>query len=216
MASGPRPTARPGAGPGRGRSRTRTATRRPAVKTPASPPSADEVTEESIPIDAPLDPRTEAKRQRRSSVTTRAIALGVVLLILTISYASSLRIYFAQRADIASTKQEIAQREQAIADLESEVTRWKDPAYVKAQARDRLGWVVPGETGYKVIGPDGKPIAGGAEIDNPKAVKSEEPDPAWWQDLWGSVETADDPTPQPTATPTPSKDPTITVGSRPR
>jgi hypothetical protein len=118
----------------------------------------------------------------------------VVLLILTISYASSLRIYFAQAHEIASTQAEIAQRQQRIADLQAEMTRWDDPDYVRTQARERLGWVVPGETGYKVVGADGKPLGGGSEIT--PAEKPEGPPPAaWWSKLWGSVETADKPAP---------------------
>ena len=35
---------------------------------------------------------------------------------------------------------------------------------MKTQARERLGWVVPGEIGYKVVGADGKPLGGGAKI----------------------------------------------------
>ena len=50
--------------------------------------------------------------RRPRSLTARAIALAVVLLILTISYASSLRIYFSQAHDIAATKAEIAERQQ--------------------------------------------------------------------------------------------------------
>ena len=85
----------------------------------------------------------------------------MVLLILTISYASSLRIYFAQAHDIAATKAEIAERQQRIVELEGELAKWQDDEYVKTQARQRLGWVVPGETGYKVVDAEGKPLGGG-------------------------------------------------------
>ena len=47
-------------------------------------------------------------------MTARAIALAVVLVILTISYATSLRIYFAQAHEIAATKAEITERQQRI------------------------------------------------------------------------------------------------------
>jgi cell division protein FtsB len=138
-----------------------------------------------------------------SSLTTRALALAVVLLVLTISYASSLRIYFDQRRGIAETRIEIAQRKQAISDLDHEIARWNDPAFVRSQARERLGWVVPGETGYKVIGADGKPVGGGAEIDQqnkPAQTKTE----AWWARLFGSIKIADHPvsTDQDARTPT--------------
>lgn len=118
----------------------------------------------------------------------------VVLLVLTISYATSLRIYFAQAHAIADTKAEIASRQARIADLHGELARWDDPAFVKTQARDRLGWVVPGETGFTVVGPDGKPLGGGASLGAENST-TQGPKRVWWDKLWGSVETADRPAP---------------------
>jgi hypothetical protein len=121
--------------------------------------------------------------------------LAVVLLILTISYASSLRIYFAQAHDIAATKAEIAERQQRIVSLEGELAKWQDVNYVRTQARERLGWVVPGEIGYKVVDADGKPLGGGAEISAETAEPVEPAEDAWWAKLWGSVAAADQPAP---------------------
>jgi cell division protein FtsB len=143
-------------------------------------------------------------------VTTRAIALAVVFLILTISYASSLRIYFAQSAQIATTKQQITESQIRIADLQTDLSRWNDPEYVKTQARVRLGWVMPGETGFTVVGEDGQPLGGGAEITSAEPPPA--PQVAWWDKLWGSVEAADRPAP---ATPQPTKQPTITTDTKP-
>ena len=136
----------------------------------------------------------------------------MVLLILTISYASSLRIYFAQAHEIAATKAQIADRQQRIAELESDVARWERPDYVRTQARERLGWVVPGETGYKVVDANGKPLGGGAEItaDTPEPQK---PQDAWWDKLWGSVEAADQPAP---VKPKPKPAKPITEETKPR
>jgi hypothetical protein len=138
--------------------------------------------------------------------------LTVVLLILTISYASSLRIYFAQAHEIAATKAQIADRQQRIAELESDVARWERPDYVRTQARERLGWVIPGETGYKVVDANGKPLGGGAEItaDTPEPQK---PQDAWWDKLWGSVEAADQPAP---VKPKPKPAKPITEETKPR
>ena len=136
----------------------------------------------------------------------------MVLLILTISYASSLRIYFAQAHEIAATKAQIAERQQRIAELESDVARWERPDYVRTQARERLGWVIPGETGYKVVDANGKPLGGGAEItaDTPEPQK---PQDAWWDKLWGSVEAADQPAP---VKPKPKPAKPITEETKPR
>lgn len=135
----------------------------------------------------------------------------MVLLILTISYASSLRIYFAQAHEISASKVEIGERQQRINDLQGELARWSNPAYVRTQARDRLGWVVPGESGYKVVGADGKPLGGGAEI-TAETPTVETPKEAWYAQLWGSVEAADKPAPVETK---PKEPKPVTVNTKP-
>ena len=86
MPSGRRPTSRPGASPGRGKPRTRTHAPKSSLRTSAA--------ENAGTADA-----SAAPRRRSYILTARAIALSVALLILTISYATSLRIYFAQARD---------------------------------------------------------------------------------------------------------------------
>ena len=183
MPTGPRSTARPGPGPGRGR---------PRARTTARTARAGRTEEESAA--APLT-AVPAVPRRPPSLTARAIALAVVLLILTISYASSLRIYFAQAHDIAATQAEITERQQRIVSLQAELARWQDPNYIRTQARERLGWVVPGEIGYKVVDADGKPLGGGAEISAETTEPVKPPEDAWWAKLWGSVAAADQPAP---------------------
>ena len=134
-------------------------------------------------------------RAVRANLTARALALVVVVLVLTISYATSLRIYFSQAHEIASTKAEIADSQAAIGDLQGQIARWNDPAYVTAQARERLGWLVPGETGYTVVGEDGKPLGGGLTLDTTSPTEVAAPQQMWWDRMWGSVAVADKPAP---------------------
>lgn len=151
-------------------------------------------------------------RVPRASLTGRAIALTVVILILVISYASSLRVYFAQAHEIAQTRVEIAQRTQTIEDLQAERTRWNNPDYVKAQARERLGWVVPGEIGYRVVDAAGNPVGGGEQIDSGTTGALGPDKAAWWTKLRNSVTAADDPRP---ASAKKSAPPTVTVETKP-
>jgi cell division protein FtsB len=199
--AGPRPRSRPGGeGPGRGKARARSQARKPSSSARTSKAETPRRNESATPL-----------LRRRSSLTARAIALAVVLLILTISYATSLRIYFAQAHEIASTNAEITERQQRIGELQSEFARWGDETYVRTQARERLGWVVPGEIGYRVVGADGKPLGGGAVITAETAAEAPAQD-AWWSKLWGSVEAAD----QPAALKTKTEEKTITVRTKTR
>ncbi len=161
---------------------------------------------------AATSPTPKKPKVARASLTGRAIALAVVILILVISYASSLRVYFAQAHEIAATKVEIAQRTQAIEELQTERTRWDDPDYVKAQARERLGWVVPGEIGYRVVDARGNPVGGGEQIEGGTTGTAGPDKAAWWTKLRESVAAADDPRP-PSAKKT--EPPMVTVTTKP-
>ncbi|SDD93701.1 FtsB family cell division protein [Auraticoccus monumenti] len=134
---------------------------------------------------------------RSLGITRRAVAMVVVLAVLVLSYASSLRIYLDQQRDAAEARAEIAVTEARIADLEDQLDRWEDPAFVRAQARERLGWVVPGETGYVVVGADGKPVEGGTRIESARPDGEQPAADAWWARMAGSVEAADHPAPPP-------------------
>lgn len=129
---------------------------------------------------------------RRPRFTGRAAVLVLVLAVLTVSYASSLRAYLQQRAHIGDLKSQIAEREANINDLEREKQRWDDPAYVKAQARARFGYLMPGEAGFEVIGVDGKPLEAQASLNDPSDVIRTVPK-AWWTAAWESMELAGNP-----------------------
>ena len=112
-----------------------------------------------------------------------------------VSYASSMRAYLEQKEHLASLRDSIAQSSESIEVLEREQKRWGDPAYVEAQARQRFGWVMPGEVGYQVIGVDGEPLTKGDSLPEP-AASTESSDPMWWQQAWGSVKAAGNPPPE--------------------
>ena len=118
----------------------------------------------------------------------------LVLAVLTVSYASSLRAYLQQRGHIGDLNAQIAEREASINGLEREKQRWEDPAYVRAQARARFGYLMPGETGFQVIGADGEPLESEAELNDPAEVIKAVPTP-WWSRAWDSVELAGNPPP---------------------
>jgi cell division protein FtsB len=130
--------------------------------------------------------------RRRPRLTGRSLILVLVLAVLAVSYASSMKAYLQQRAHIAELKEQIAERSDSIDALEREKRRWDDEAYVRAQARERFGYLMPGETAYVVLDEDGEPIETRSELHDPGQVLREPPE-AWWQDAWSSVELAGNP-----------------------
>ncbi|WP_460795764.1 FtsB family cell division protein [Nocardioides pacificus] len=137
---------------------------------------------------APAPPSGRPAR-RRPRLTGRAAVLVLVLAVLAVSYASSLRAYLEQRTHLSTLRSQIAEREADISALEREKRRWDDPAYVEAQARERLGYLMPGETGFQVLDENGEPLGAQAALHDPQDVVPTEPT-AWWTTAWGSMELA--------------------------
>jgi cell division protein FtsB len=121
-----------------------------------------------------------------TNLTGRAAVLALVVCLLAISLAYPLREYLSQRGDISSIRSRVAQQEKSVADLRSEQKRWQDPAYVERQARERLHFVMPGETSYVVLEPDETPARDGVLPATPRPVARS----PWFTDLWRTVEVA--------------------------
>lgn len=146
-------------------------------------------------------------------ITWRLLLLGVVVAAIAVTLAQSLRVYFVQADEIAALRMEIQARHDEIAQLEDQLERWEDPQFVEAEARERLGWVMPGEVGYRVIGADGQPLSGETDVLGTEELVAPG---TWWEKMWGSVQLADQPVP--IAEPTPTVAPTaddIIVGATP-
>jgi hypothetical protein len=106
---------------------------------------------------------------------------------LAVAYAWPVKEYFRQRGELARLRVDTATTQARVDALQAEKDRWADPAFVEAQARDRLHFVMPGETAYVVLLP-GHPVAP-PTLPKPTPVQ---PD-AWYDQLWASVQAADRP-----------------------
>lgn len=114
--------------------------------------------------------------------------LALVLGVLAVSYAYPLRAWYDQHTRRSALEQESAELRTSIDDLETELRLWDDPIYVRAQARERLGFVLPGEVGYVVVDENGttQPVTTTEGI----PVTADGP---WYSRLWASLEAADVP-----------------------
>lgn len=88
----------------------------------------------------------------KRGVTARFIAISVVIFIIAVTIAPPAQRYFTQRAQINAIEAELTSRKARLAEAEIELQKWRDPNYVKSQARERLHFVLPGERQYIVLG----------------------------------------------------------------
>jgi cell division protein FtsB len=106
-----------------------------------------------VPVAMPEEPRAAAwLRDFRVSGFTLSMLLLVVAALVVL--APSLKTFVEQRQQIAALEQEVADAQAGVDDLNAEIDRWSDPAYIEAQARDRLYYVYPGDITFLVIGDD--------------------------------------------------------------
>ncbi len=119
--------------------------------------------------------------------------LGLVVCGLVVSAALPLREYLSQRGRIASAQAKNAQQQARVEALENELRQWRDPAYIRAQARTRLHFVMPGEYAYVVVAPKAPAApAGQAALPGVQAIGPEAP---WYSQVWAGVQAADRPAP---------------------
>lgn len=146
-----------------------------------------------------------AAQQPKAKFTNRAVILLVVFAILIVSYASSMRAYLHQQAQIRELKAKIKGYNLDIASAEQELARWKSNGYVEQQARSRFGWVLPGETAYQVLDENGKPLTGKDQLADPATfAQPKAPQEAWWSKIGESVKAADQPPQAPPPVPPPA------------
>ncbi len=109
--------------------------------------------------------------------------LFVCALVLALAYP--LQQYFSQSSQLDQLKQQNTQKRADVDQLRQELAQWQDPDYVKIQARLRLHYLFPGETGLRLVG------AGDAAAGGPNATTGpSEGSSAWYAQLWNSVTAA--------------------------
>ncbi len=140
---------------------------------------------------------------RRPTLTSRTAVLGLVAGALLLLLALPVRSWVEQRNEIAALDAAVSAQRDRVAALQHEQARWADPAYVAAQARQRLHFVQPGEVGYVVLDPQVVTPAASPTVG--AAVTSA--DGPWYAALWDSAKRAAGE--QPAVTPSPTVKPPV-------
>ncbi|WP_233159151.1 septum formation initiator family protein [Pseudonocardia sp. MH-G8] len=112
------------------------------------------------------------------SSTKRAAILALVVCALALTVAVPLRNYVAQRQELAAVSEQQQALGVEVAELTQQRARLSDPAEIEAQARSRLGYVMPGEVPYVVQ----LPVA-----PEPAAPTGADAGVPWYHVLWREV-----------------------------
>lgn len=128
-------------------------------------------------------------------MTVRSLVLLVVVGFAFSLVVPTVRAFLAQRADVAALERDVAQARERNDFLTAELERWEDPAFVAAQARERLAFVLPGEVAYRVVDPEVVQIApeaeGAPEPETPSSgILVPASDVPWFESIWESVKDA--------------------------
>jgi cell division protein FtsB len=113
-------------------------------------------------------------------------ALGLIVAALVV-LAPQLKTLVEQRQQIAQLEQQVQDAHDDLDDLDAEVARWSDPAYVEAQARDRLYYVYPGDVTYLVLSDDDAPVV---DDEQPISAQLQTTEVDWMTAFLSSVYTA--------------------------
>ena len=139
-----------------------------------------------VPVALPEESRPAAwlRNFRLSGFALSMLGLIVAALLVL---AAPLKTLVEQRQQIAQLEASLAEAQDAVDDLTDEVARWEDPAYIEAQARERLYYILPGDVSYLVVGDAGSSGAGD-ELPISDEIQTTQTD--WVGGLLSSVYTA--------------------------
>jgi cell division protein FtsB len=140
------------------------------------------------PVVQPIKQSIAAAMERRSELRVgftarRAVILAAVVCVLTLTVAGPVRTFFAQHTEMKQLNALEAALRSQIAELQQQKVKLADPAHIRAQARERLGFVMPGEVPYQVQLPPTADIP--SELGAQPAITSSS-DP-WYTALWHTI-----------------------------
>lgn len=129
--------------------------------------------------------RLRSKRvfSSRRPGSSRTFSLVAVFFIFALVLAPPIQNYFTQRAQINALRAQVDGDRAALEAARLELIRWQDPDYVKAQARERLHFVMPGERQYIVTGT----LNGDGEVTANKVADQLEDGAPWYTRMIASI-----------------------------
>lgn len=134
----------------------------------------------------------DRRTSRRSSGPITFFVAIIIVALGLIQLASTFHAYAINLSELNGLRNQQAQLVEHKRDLENQIRRWDDKAYVTAQARDRLGFIFPDEEAIRVLHPEA--VTGGKDKDpaGSKGVRAPRKNSLpWYQEMAYSFAKAD-------------------------
>ncbi|MBT1171196.1 septum formation initiator family protein [Bifidobacterium sp. SO4] len=137
---------------------------------------------------------TAKAKKRRNGAGPIAFFVSLFIVALgTIQLVATFHTYALNLAELNGLKREEASLIAKKQELENDIKRWNDKAYITAQARERLGFVFPGEQAVRVLHPE---AVTGTETGSESSDSSSSSDKnvlPWYSELSYAFKKADEP-----------------------
>ncbi|MDF7641428.1 septum formation initiator family protein [Bifidobacterium sp. ESL0784] len=141
--------------------------------------------------------KTESSRKRSKRRGSGPVAFFVAFFIVVlgaIQLAATFHSYALNLAELNGLKRQEAALVAKKQNLENDISRWNDNAYVTAQARERLGFVFPGEQAIHVEHPEAVTgVKPKADSTTQNDINSDKPALPWYRELAYGFKKADEP-----------------------
>jgi cell division protein FtsB len=137
---------------------------------------------------------SDPARVRRPPVIRPVTVLAGTLVVLSLLLAPYVKQWLAQRSQIEEKEAEVTALQEEVNELAQRRDRWKDNRFVETQARERLHFVRPGETGYVALDAAGA----GRDAVDPRhqaaltAGAGRDAGEPWYGSVWQSLRIAGD------------------------
>lgn len=127
----------------------------------------------------------DGRGSRKYSLRLIAVVLTLIVAIVIVFPTASR--YYASQRELAAARSDLASTQQHNEELETELELWNDDEFVRSQARERLGYVMPGQTLYVVKDPE----AGTAQEQRDERIENVNLDrraaTPWYVTMWDSI-----------------------------
>ncbi|WP_144766226.1 septum formation initiator family protein [Curtobacterium sp. 9128] len=142
-----------------------------------------------VPVAMPDGARAEQPWYRSLRFSGFSLLMLAIIVLFVVVLAPSLRTLIQQQEQISQKQHQVAEQKADVAQKKKDVARWDDPAYIEAQARDRLLYVYPGEQSFLVMGEGSSTAQATPKTDSgtPVSAKVQTPKVDWVQAMLSSV-----------------------------